>query len=127
TILVGAPVGPATLTVTVGAVSATAVFTVAGPGVPIIIPEPVVPVLKGLEPIIGQVGEAVWEFRDGRWFRFHTDPAIHALIPAADRLTELVSGRAYWIFLTEDIPARLLGGVMRPPMKAGWHNIGWVL
>jgi len=125
-ILVGAPVGPATITVTVGAVTATAVFTVAGPGVPIIIPEPVVPVLTGLEIIRGQLGEAVWSFRDGRWLRWHPDPALHALIPAGVRLTELRSGEAYWIFLTAPITNVMLGGVLRT-LPAGWHNIGWVL
>ncbi|MCL0060112.1 hypothetical protein M1O20_06515 [Dehalococcoidia bacterium] len=126
TILTGAPVGSATITATVGDLSATAQFVVAGPGVPVIVPEPVVPVLEGLEGIWDRLGEAIWHFRDGRWFRFHTDPAIHALIPEDERLTELVSGEAYWIYLTEDVTNELIGGVRRT-LRAGWHNIGWVL
>ncbi|MCL0057094.1 hypothetical protein M1N50_02090 [Dehalococcoidia bacterium] len=126
TILPGAPVGSATITATVGDLSATAQFVVAGPGVPVIVPEPVVPVLEGLEGIWDRLGEAIWHFRDGRWFRFHTDPAIHALIPEDERLTELVSGEAYWIYLTEDVTDELIGGVRRT-LRAGWHNIGWVL
>ncbi|MCL0064520.1 hypothetical protein M1N84_01260 [Dehalococcoidia bacterium] len=126
TIQVGAPVGSATITATVGDLSATAQFVVAGPGVPVIVPEPVVPVLEGLEGIWDRLGEAIWHFRDGRWFRFHTDPAIHAEIPEDERLTELVSGEAYWIYLTEDVTDELIGGVRRT-LRAGWHNIGWVL
>jgi hypothetical protein len=132
TILAGAPVGLQTITVTVDppgpppAVVATASFTVAGPGVPIIVPEPVVPVLKGLEVIREQLGESVWHFRAGNWYQFHTDPAKHDLIPLPRRLVELRSGDAYWIYLEKPITDVLVGGVRRT-LPAGWHNIGWVL
>jgi hypothetical protein len=102
------------------------VFTVAGPGVPIIVPDPVVPVLKGLEVIREQLGESVWHFRAGNWYQFHTDPAKHALIPLPRRLVELRSGEAYWIYLEKPITDVLVGGVRRT-LPAGWHNIGWVL
>jgi hypothetical protein len=126
-IAAGAPVGEQTITVTVGAVTATAVFTVAGPGVPIIPPPvPVVPVLKGLEHVWGNLGRAVLYFDGVRWRQFPIDPAIRALIPAEVLLPELEFGKAYWIYAEKDIIGVEIGGVVRTIRAGTWANIAWV-
>jgi hypothetical protein len=127
TILPGAPVGPATITVTVGAVTVTAVFTVAGPGVPIVPPPvPVVPVLKGLDHVWGNLGRAVLYFDGVRWRQFPIDPAIRALIPAEVLLPALEFGKAYWIYAERDIIGVEIGGVVRTIRAGTWANIAWV-
>jgi hypothetical protein len=124
TILPGAPVGPATITVTVAGVTATATFTVAGVLPPIVVVPPV-PVLEGLEVVWPKLGKSVWHFRAGNWFQHHTDPKIHALIPVGQRLATLEVGQAYWIYLEKPITDVLVGGKLRT-LPAGWHNIGWI-
>ncbi|MCL0095849.1 hypothetical protein M1O52_04945 [Dehalococcoidia bacterium] len=87
--------------------------------------EVVVTVADGLREIQAVLDHSVWLFRDGEWYQYHTDPAIHALIPEGQRLEVLERGEAYWIYLTEDITDVFFGGMERT-LSAGWHNIGWL-
>ncbi|MCL0090016.1 InlB B-repeat-containing protein [Dehalococcoidia bacterium] len=82
------------------------------------------PVRLALDAVWGQLGASVWLFQDGKWYERPADDDKFALIPKEYRLTELVSGGAYWIYLTEPITDVVLGGVKRT-LDPGWHNIGW--
>ncbi|MCL0104327.1 hypothetical protein M1O57_01805 [Dehalococcoidia bacterium] len=84
----------------------------------------IVTVEAGLAGIWEQLAYSVWVLRDGKWYEFNLDPAVHALIPEDERLTELRSGEAYWIFVTEDVEA-FIGGMTRTLAGGMWHNIGW--
>lgn len=85
-------------------------------------PKVVTGVRDGLNAVWGQLGESVWQFKDGKWYQhFIAQPGI---VPEAVRLTELETGKAYWIYLTRDITNVHFGGAKRT-LKAGWHNIAW--
>ena len=55
----------------------------------------------------------VWGFHDGEWQMY--DPND----PLGSTLTGLVSGRAYWIKVSEDC------ALIFRDLQAGWNNIGW--
>ncbi|MCL0074201.1 hypothetical protein M1O50_04970 [Dehalococcoidia bacterium] len=85
-------------------------------------PEVVIGVRDGLHAVWDQLGESVWQFKDGVWYQYLI--AAPEMVPEAVRLTELRSGMAYWIYLTEDITDIHFGGMTRT-LEAGWHNIAW--
>ncbi|MCL0063619.1 hypothetical protein M1N83_00160 [Dehalococcoidia bacterium] len=111
------PIAEYVVTATAGGVPATADFNVMAQPV-------IVTVEAGLAGIWEQLAYSVWVLRDGKWYEFNLDPAVHALIPEDERLTELRSGEAYWIFVTEDVEA-FIGGMTRTLAGGMWHNIGW--
>ncbi|MCL0050777.1 hypothetical protein M1N22_02910 [Dehalococcoidia bacterium] len=111
------PIAEYEVTARVGEVDATADFNVMAQPV-------IVTVEAGFAGIWEQLAYSVWVLRDGKWYEFNLDPAVHALIPEDERLTELRSGEAYWIFVTEDVEA-FIGGMTRTLAGGMWHNIGW--
>ncbi|MCL0065796.1 hypothetical protein M1N79_02785 [Dehalococcoidia bacterium] len=85
-------------------------------------PEVVTGVRDGLNAVWPQLGESVWQFKDGVWYQYLK--ATPEMVPEAVRLTELRSGMAYWIYLAADITDIHFGGAKRT-LEAGWHNIAW--
>ncbi|MCL0047959.1 hypothetical protein M1N20_00645 [Dehalococcoidia bacterium] len=111
------PIAEYEVKATVGEVDATDDFNVMARPV-------IVTVEAGFAGIWEQLAYSVWVLRDGKWYEFNLDPAVHARIPEDERLTELRSGEAYWIFVTEDVEA-FIGGMTRTLAGGMWHNIGW--
>ena len=55
----------------------------------------------------------MWEYYNGKWAMYDPDDV------AGSTLTELVSGRAYWIKVSGDCT------LIFRELKAGWNNVGW--